>query len=276
MKDSPLISLIRQGLREDRVVAPMGKNSWLRVSGLARLCAREEVLCVQHGVSRRDEVSPDLGLIFEHGHALHWVLQNRVLPLLGEVLRGRWRCMACGNVHGGRAHWIVGRFSVEEFVQAQVPRPSRCRRCSSILNSDSCFYEEQNLVDLKLRLGGHPDGFLAIPGEPHLGILEGKSISAKGALEVRQCPKHEHVIQTQAYMRLTGLTWAKVLYWNKGGSGMSALAEHTLRYDDALVERIMSTIHSVRGESLPDRICGSAQCPRAKVCPVAKQCFEVP
>jgi hypothetical protein len=267
--------LLKQVLTENRVKPPLTAESYLRISSLAMMCAREEAICVDQQIHRDDPISADTMMLFEHGHALHWGLQNRMLPLTA-VLVGRWRCTQCGHTVGGRERWVLPL--PEDWQETQIPRPSHCEGCSSEMTSDTCLYEEQHFVDSKHRLMGHPDGFLRMGSFKRLGVLEIKSIGFKGAWEVRGCPKMEHVVQLQCYMWLTGCIWGKVLYWDKAGGGLGALIEHTLESDDEQIEAIQELIRQiwlgVSGGPLPERICGTVSCARASECPVAIPCFE--
>lgn len=240
------------------------RTSWLRASGFPSLCPREEVLCAQKKVSRTKKISADLNLIFQHGHGLHHQLQNEILPAVG-ILRGKWICNSCGTMHGGHVKEGV---RVEEWAEA---RPDECRNCTS---GDFRFHEVQ-LVNDEYRISGHCDGFLVLPGMPGMGILEGKSI--KSGWEVQNVPKLDHVIQIQTYMWLTGLKWGIVLYWQKGENGVAALIEHLIERDEETIMMIKDTLKSiwegVDGGSLPDRICDSPTCPRAKACAVKDACF---
>lgn len=239
------------------------------MSSFASLCPREEVLVGVENLTRKGEITADLALIFDHGHALHWALQNRVLPAAG-VLRGQWRCHGCGaragapNGSGGPLEWAVAR-------------PPLCPACGE----EAFTFEEYVLRDEEYRVQGHSDGFLEIEGLPGLGVFEGKSINPRGAWEVRDTPKLDHVIQTQMYMWLTGAQWGVIVYWDKAGSGMASLIEHMIDRDEETIDFIKLTIKSIwagidDGGPLPSRICETATCKRAEACSVTVQCFERP
>jgi hypothetical protein len=154
-----------------------------------------------------------------------------------------------------------------------IVRPSKCASC----DATAFMYEELLLRDPISGMEGHPDGFLWLESIAGLGVLEIKSISPKGAWEVRGCPKLDHVIQAQCYMHLSGCRWAKILYWDKAGSGLSSLIEHTVEYDEDTMDKILALLAEIRGgirqKKLPERICADIDCPRAKECPVAEACF---
>lgn len=237
----------------------------LRVSLLADLCPREEVLAAVHKTVRRQEVSGDLGTIFAHGAGLHWALQNRVLTPTGALI-GVWRCVECAKQFGK----LEGDVRVS---QSMVRRPRKCD-----CGCEDFIYREQFFINEEYRIGGHPDGFLVLPGLPGLGVVEFKSINPKGAWEVKQMPNLGHVVQLQTYMWLTGLTWGRILYWDKAGIGLSALIEHMVERDEAAIDAIKATIKSIwdgiASGFLPSRLCATSDCPRAAKCPMRKQCFE--
>jgi hypothetical protein len=263
---------MRSLLKEDKEVNPLTPESWMRASAMAELCPREEVLCNLHQIKRRNEVSPDLSIIFEHGKALHSQLQNSLLPSLG-VLWGQWSCLHCGLNVGVKPDLPTGREPVAKWA---VPRPSSCAGCSK----RRFLYEESYFESSDYRIRAHPDGFLKMTGFDGLGILEAKSISQRGAWEVRNAPNINHVIQAHVYMWLSDLQWGKILYWDKGGQGLGSIIEHTVERDEETVTRIKETLSSLwaalKTKELPGRICMDAGAPRAKTCPAGKPCFSEP
>lgn len=258
-----LKKIIAEFMEEVEQVPWLESESWLRASGLSEICPREEVLCSLDKVPRQKKISSDLKMIFEHGKALHNQLQNSVLPQIGVIL-GSWSCTECGQRFGTKTDGPVDSWAVK--------RPDRCS-CSST----SFLYHEVFYGNKEYRIGGHPDGFLSIAGLEGLGILEAKSISPNGAWEIKNVPKLEHAIQAQIYMWLTGLTWTKILYWDKGTNGMNALTEHTMERDEETIETIKGLVREIQegmaGGPLPERICVSKEAPRACTCAVAGPCF---
>lgn len=277
--DGDLKALIRRDIPEKRNVPPHNSDSWIRLSGLAMLCAREEVLCARNATVREDKIDADLMMIFEHGHGLHWDLQNRILPLT-QTLYGRWLCGECGHHAGGQDEWEVGSTTFKGFAETQVLRPETCLSCHRPLTSDNSLYIEQHIKHSAYRLMGHPDGFLRLDGYSGLGVLEVKSIGQRGAYEVRNCAKLDHVVQAQCYMWLTGCRWGKIVYWDKGTVGMRGLIEHTLEYDEDHVEAIQNLVRDIwtgvedHSSALPEPICASPDCRRANLCSSVDPCFE--
>lgn len=267
-----LIRVISEKFKEDREVPPLTPQSWLRVSALSSLCAREEVLASLLRVNRHDIIGTDLLLTFNHGHGLHWALQNRVLAGLG-VLYGRWRCTICGARCGGR-----------DTDEGNVLRPSKCgsnicrgRKEPRDPETNDFEYEEQYFTNKELRIGGHNDGFLRLPGVEGEGVLEGKSISDRRARDIKDVPDFGHVVQLQSYMWLTDCQWGVIVYWNKG-TFRAPLVEHFVERDDETIEKIKAMIRSIwagmKGGALPERLCRSSGCERAEACSMAGPCFE--
>lgn len=267
-----LLRVVGEEFKEDREVAPLSSGDWIRVSSLSNLCAREEVLASKLKVERVDSISTDLLLTFNHGHGLHWALQNRVLAGLG-VLFGCWRCKICGARYGG-----------SETVAGNIPRPEKCHsnickdRKEPRDREDRDFeYEEQFFKDNEHRLCGHPDGFLRLLDVQGEGVLEGKSISERRSREIKDVPDFGHVIQLQAYLWLTGCEWGLIVYWIKG-KFRDPLVEHYVERDDETIEKIKQMLQSiwagVKGGPLPERICNTPDCSRAEECNMAKPCFS--
>lgn len=239
-------------------------NSWIRASGFPALCPREEVLCSTLKVHRTWEISADLNLIFQHGHGLHHQLQNDILPELG-ILRGKWICQSCGAMDGGP---VDPNVRVETWATA---RPDKCANCTG----EEFRFHEVKMFDEDHRISGHCDGFLVLNGLPGMGILEGKSI--KSGWQVQNVPKLDHVIQLQTYLWLADLKWGIILYWQKGENGVNAFIEHLVERDEGTIQNIKSTLKSiwngVDGGPLPEKVCETYDCKRAKSCPVRDACF---
>lgn len=270
-----LLRLVESQLARSQTKIPLAIGHYIRASSVPSLCAREEVLCALHRFNRKDDVDAGLNLTFAHGTALHWAVQNQILGPMG-VLYGTWRCDACSHLHGeGISPDSVGGNSRERARVADwaIPRPKTCSKCSRT----EFTYVEHKFIDSTLRMSGHSDGFLVVPGLPGMGILEVKSIGQRSAREIQNVPQIAHVVQAHVYMMFTGFKWAKILYWQKGEFGLKALVEHHVERDEETIFRITQLVESVWSgiddESLPERICASATCPRASSCQVAKLCF---
>ena len=261
---SSIKKLISLSFKDVEEVAALTVDSWVRASSIAEICPREEVLVSRHKLVRKREVDAGLNMTFEHGKALHYQLQNSILPRLGIIL-GEWACTACGE-HVGRQ---VPGVPIREWA---VPKPRACA-----CGADQFQYVEATFVNEEYRLTGHNDGFLTLLDRDDLGILEAKSIGDT-VWEVVAVPNLNHVVQANIYMWLADLKWAKIIYWHKGGYGVESLVEHNVDRDEDLICTIKQNLESmwrgIKGGDVPSRVCAHSEAPRAAVCPVKKPCFE--
>lgn len=268
-----LVDLIRTQYREVRMVPPLDPaDGYLRSSGLYRLCPREEVLRRREGVVRYDGVSADQKLTFEHGNGIHHAIQNGVLPDVGALV-GVWACLRCGCHAGSYARAFAG----------VVLRPDRCSGCQA---------QEFRYVELACqtpdgRLRGHVDGLVYVPDpsgrpfsplEDKLYVLEVKSVKADLFPEAKRRVFGYHFLQVQAYMLLSGLNEARVLYWNKAKDAVAGLAEHAVKAhpptQQAILAAVTATFDALARDELPPRVlCQDAACARAQACPVRGSCF---
>jgi len=263
-----LKALIRESYATVEEVSWLTVDSMVRGSKFPEICPREEVLISVNELVRKREISADLFLILEAGKALHYQLQNSILPRLG-VLLGEWQCEGCGTKYGQKDEEAL---KVDQYA---IKCPYQCEQCGS---SDFKF-NEYSFVNKEYRITGHPDGFLAIQGIEGLGVLEAKSISERGGWEVRNVPRLDHAVQAHIYMWMTDLKWAKVLYWDKAAVGESSLIEHTLERDEDTISEIKKTLmdlwEGIRTKKAPRyRICAGSDAPRAEKCAVGKECFS--
>jgi hypothetical protein len=264
-QETSLKKIIREKYKVVEDIAYLTARSWIRASGFAMMCPREEVICSVNKTPRTWEISADLNLIFQHGHGLHARLQDHILPACG-VLRGKWVCNGCGSMFGGP---VPDDASPEDWA---IAKPEETCSCGSV---DYRFHE-MKFTDDEYRISGHNDGFLSIPDySDKLGVLEAKSI--KSGWQIMNSPKLEHAIQVHIYMWLTGCEWGVILYWIKGENGVGALVEHFVERDEETIDNIKSTLksiwHGVETGELPGRICSSTDCKRASECAVTELCF---
>lgn len=258
--------LMEQRLGDYEPVKPLGADDWIRVSAFAEICPRQEVICTTKSIVREKDISPDLELIFAHGHSLHWGLQNKILPRLGCLI-GVWMCESCGTSFGSYQPGVP-------VEQTMVRQPDACS-----CGHKEFIYKEVTLVNERFRISGHPDGVLVLPGQSSPGLFEAKSVGARNAWQIKSAPMLGHVVQVQLYMWMLGLKWAKILYWDKAGNGLDCITEHHVEYSDDMVATAHSEIEKMRAGlrtgSLPERICATETCTKAKECPVIRECFDM-
>lgn len=261
--------IIRAELRREGDIPYLTKDGYLRASAFAELCPREEVLCSSRKIVRKEAIDGDAAFNFMYGEAIHWAGQNRLFSSL-DLIVGKWSCLRCATSYGGCKPG-------EPLERGLVHRPSKCTGCGTKDMKDF-QYHEQHFTDQMYRIGGHPDGFLQVPGLAGIGIIEMKSISFNGAFQIKHVPNFGHAIQSQIYMWLTGLKWAKICYFDKGTYGLSGFIEHHVERDEETISKIKETVrsiwHGIETGELPVRICTTNDCPRAKTCVVAGPCFD--
>ena len=278
-----LTSLIKEAYKDKRVKPPFDPDDWLRISSIGSICEREEVLCAKLNVDREEYIDGDSGMNFEHGHAVHWMFQNKILPTVGVVI-GAWRCTYCGTQYGSRH-------------EGYVPRPERCGRCGAIagerprnsgkpefIDDHAFVFVEEWLGNEEHKIGGSPDGQMILEYNPRykpsdLTLLEFKSTNDRSFLKIKDTPDYVHVIQTQLYMWLTGYPKAKILYFNKNDRGTQGLKEYDLDYDQECVDRVLNVLSVIRngittGIVPPRVVCTTIDCPRAFGCKVKDACFS--
>lgn len=284
IEEPRVIPVLRKRLYVESSVPWMDVATWVRSSGLGRLCPREEVLSRKHGVARTRIIEPHDQLTFGMGKGAHWAMQNDLLPR-AEVLRGIWRCTNCGTVHPELGDVVQVGFNQylapdsDTMRLASVPRPAFCRFCAlpDDVEASPFLFCEWLVRDHVLRLQGHMDGLLQLDAREDLGVFELKSMGKTSWEEIDEnVPAIDHLIQLQAYLLLTGLQWGVVLYWAKH-LWKNPLREYFVERDEEMIDKIAVEISDLRhglitGE-LPDRICATSGCARALACPLSEPCF---
>jgi hypothetical protein len=273
VSSTSLRKIIEVGCATVEDVAPLAADSWMRASSLPNICPREEVFVSINKLVRKREIDGDTFVNFAVGKGIHSELQNSILPLT-DVLLGEWECSRCG------AHYGIQKPG-QRVSEYAIKRPIGCIRCED--PNQTFRFHEYSLTNSQYKLTGHPDGILSIPGITGLGVLEAKSISPKGGWEVAHTPKLDHALQAHIYMWMLDLTWAKILYWDKGIYGLAGIIEHTIERDDDTIEALKGVLtelwDGLRLQRPPtSRICAHAEAPRAKGCVAVIPCFaeEIP
>lgn len=278
VEGTELTDTIRLNFREASFSAPLPPEGRLRASSLYYLCPREEALRSRLGINRGRAFGPDEKLTFDHGHGLHYALQNRIYGPLGTLL-GVWGCTVCGHSSGS--------YTADLDLASLVSRPVQCASCghrevdgggSNPTEHDDLFkYHELACTTRDGRLAGHVDGLALFEGREGLGVIEFKSIGDSQAPDARKRPLEAHFLQVQAYMLMTRLRWAKILYWVKSKDRVADMIEHTVlahqRTQREILLAVQTTFTAIEGGPLPERVCDGPQCRRTESCPVAGPCF---
>lgn len=267
---------LRVGLARTASPTPPAAHDWFRCSGLPRLCPRMYALAMQQAFSLDIEVDADLGWTFGIGTAMHRQFQEEFLRLLpAGVFQGWWRNRATGYVAKGDS--LALSHNGDSLSHCWAPMPSG--------SSDDYEYVELSFRNTEYRLTGHCDGVLVWPGEEP-EIFELKTINETGYGNVDPDnggkPKADHVLQAQAYLWLSGLQRARIVYFCKRfGRFDNMLCEHVIHRDEATIADIKSTLMQARevlegdGTKMPLRLaeCRSKSSERAKYCAAKVACF---
>lgn len=268
---------LRAGLERPANPAPPKSGDWFRCSGLPRLCPRMYGLAMRNALSLDMQVDAELGWVFGIGTAIHRQFQEEFLRSLPEgVFQGWWRNRATGYVAKGDS--LPLGHNGDSLSHSWMPMPKG--------NSDDYEYVELSFRNEQYRLTGHCDGVLCWPGdEPE--IFELKTINDAGYATVDPenggKPKAEHYLQAQAYLWLSGLKRARIVYFCKRfGRFDDMLCEHTVERDERVIDDIKAMLEEAREvlatgatNALPMRLteCRSKSSDRAKYCPTKVACF---
>jgi hypothetical protein len=233
------------------------KDTIYRVSGLSKMCPRQEVLRYLHKVEYSETINPTLQKTFDFGHAFHSVVQNNWFGKFGW-LHGDWKCTNCGSVY-----------------KNQLKPDHVCNKCG---HDDMYQYVELSLADEKNFLTGHPDGILIIDGFEY--VMELKSSNSKMfqyITGVLRRPLDAHLHQINMYMFMLGKKRGVVIYFDKD---TGAWVQYHVLYNQDVVDdqlgKISTTKQGIARKIPPEnRICPNSSCDRAKVCPVRRQCFNL-
>jgi hypothetical protein len=265
------------GEREARSLATIHASEVTRED--PKFCPREIALLDITGKKRESEfLSTSMSVVFELG----WRIQYMVTDWLASIAVGDWTCRKCRN------------------VAAFCSRPSACGKCGSSVRWD---YEECRFESTVTGISAGIDVLVQLDG-PALGVVEIKSID-KDKFKTLVAPLAEHRLRTNLYLRviaesgeshrrhLIDTTKACVLYVSKGGYGVkdtslkeaglvdggySPFKEFTVERNDEETDEVCTRAklaHDFRASKvMPGGVCETSFCPRAKSCPVLKECFS--
>lgn len=254
-------AFIDSAMRAAETKPPMTPASRVRPSGIEGFCPRAEAIRARDGLTVRSDVTPRLARIFAAGRAYERYLRDTVLAPAG-VLVGAWKCVGCGALHG------------EMKPQGARPRPDQCGRCGLPVEALQ-YVEPFGFVDKAgSNIGGSADGFIL--WERELGLLEVKTANDERFKRVSKArfPLVEHHSQAQVYMRVFRLPRTLFWYVNKNtGDHLALWVAAAPKVQDAMVAKAEALRRYFETGTLPERICQTGLCPRAKQCLVAETCF---
>jgi len=245
-------------------------------------CPREYCLIDITKKKRKDKfIGTSLRTTFDHGNDLQRRL-NEVY--LADIMVGDWVCRNCGEI---------------KQLCKKPPEKLQCFTDSGIKHNWE-YIEPRPLSQIS-GISGGIDALLNT-GEPKYRIYEIKTM-ASDAFKALSAPLSEHRIRTNLYMRLVNEDntelhdrvnshTANILYVCKGfgckdeslklmgikDAPFSPFKEFTIHRDDStttIVTRKAKLIKKYRaGGKMPDGVCATSFCKRAKTCPVISECFS--
>jgi len=190
-------------------------DMWLGPSSIADMCPKAMVLACRMGgdlVSHNDAKS---SWIMGMGTAIHSFLQ--ISSGRAGVLLGGWKCHVChamtGDVLGGGVS-----------IASAVPMPDRCPHCRHEPGWRTDWeYVEPTVQSESLRIRGHLDGILELPGR-HREIVDfktSKSTAMASRTGLQQQPYRSNVIQLNVYLGLAGMEYGRLIYVDRGADSPS-------------------------------------------------------
>jgi hypothetical protein len=244
----------------------------LRLSSIADVCVREQLLGLRNGIKRKDISTISWRVTYDIGNALHAFLQNGV-NYLGSKRLGWWRCSACGHKFFGK-------------VPAQ-----NCRQCGAL--SEAIRYMEHTLsLSDDIPVSGHPDMFMEVsPGD--IRVVDFKTINGDD-FDRLTAPNHDHIMQVNGYMEYLQMDDSIpvsinkdsgfVLYISKKHAAKSLPfkmfhIERTPIFLEAIQEKVENFKHGLADDKYlppPNSKCSivNYRSGRGKSCPVSALCSQ--
>jgi hypothetical protein len=287
--DASLRKLIQRGLPRTSLIGlqPLPEKgnpeTYFRASMLGMGCARKEALKISLNLAEKRTVDGGLAMIFAKGHAAHHLHQEHLIPAVARpAMVGWWKLgdkLLSTGPDGNPSLW-----GYDEAVELLGGPPD---------------YVEPHLVDHSSLLKGHPDLILnwsKVPDAPYgsprgLEIVEFKTRMGFSFVwnavdpSMGGKPLGKHVLQVQAYMMMSGIKRARIVYLRKGDHQdiEDSYAEHVIRADPAAQKEIKLMLKEWRaaieaaystGAVPPRTMCTSFSGPLAKECPLRYRCFD--
>lgn len=222
------------------------REFWLYASSAHDWCPRLSALETLFAeTDAKQVIESELLWLFDQGHAYHDMFQQKILPCLPDgVFQGSWQRTVIDpkdfSLRVESPTWKVPDLPDREIVRGWGPRPE----------GDGWRYVESKVRFKRERIVVKVDGILNWPDAPG-EVLEIKTekMEARDSLNpsLGGMPREKHVIQANLGMAATGLTRGRLLYVFKGAPDLrTALVEHVLERDDALIERLLDLAFDCR------------------------------
>jgi len=230
------------------VPVPGSPDTYFRASSLGKGCPRAEGIKIINGLAEDAVIEPKLAMLFAKGHAYHHMHQDILVPSAfpPEAILGWWR-QDDGILSESYANGSPKLWSMEEASVDQEGPPS---------------YEEVHVYDHEYCLKGHPDmildwGKVPAVADNHEEVIEFKTRNGtdfmwdKVDAESGGSPLPEHILQVQAYMMMTGIPRARIIYLRKGdrewAQGLSSsMSEHIVFADPKIQDAIRTFLSDWR------------------------------
>lgn len=234
-----------------------------------RFCPREYVLnYFSNPEVLVTRLTPGQQLLFHVGHAIHDLVCSQFISnsKYGKYVYGKWTCL-CGSV----------------VKVGYKPKKLTCKSC----NTKAHVYNEIDLYSAKYKIQGHPDLLIMYKGKIYL--YEIKTIDRQDVdFDSLKTPLADHHLQASCYYWLLVSMGYKVdkyiryvyvdrntrkIFYGDVGREFKRKRTEKARIKN-IFNRSLITQESIKTRVLPDRICESATCTRAKNCTQATQCFS--
>jgi hypothetical protein len=258
----------------------------VRASSLGYMCPREEVLAYKYDVIRGDHKDPSLQITLDIGNVFHDLYRNIYYGPMQDWA-GAWRCVRCG--------WDTDKAGLSEapvFTDHLVSpgkiakMPPECGGCGAPFwthpdDGEIAYgdFKEWFVKDHSLLIHGHPDGWMWIPAMKRV-LVDLKSHGKRG-FDNRKKLRDGHDHQVMAYGHLCGDQLGAVMYMNKSpwGDHQSFVKPIPVKTDKKIfkkeiVEPLGILQNGLAGGPMPERVCLSADCPKARECQLADVCFN--
>jgi len=201
-------------------------------------------------IKRPEPHTTSLLRIFEHGHSIHSMYQDKILAQAG-ILYGKW------ELNG-------------EVVEGFQP-------------SEEWGYVEPRLWWTEKRISGYCDGIIQLNGKWYLLEIKSSGDQPFRYLKRSGKPRDYHARQAQIYMNAPHdlsikphLEGAFILYVNKDtGEELDLFIENDPSLIEPLMDQIDEAINSLDSPTIPMRVddCKTNRSKRAKDCIACSVCF---
>ena len=230
----------------------VGPDMWMSPSVISEFCPRAWSIAWRAGIPFADEHGPDNRWWMDLGTAMHKVLQEMWLGPAG-LIKGGWRCPACGVVQGYDPDDLTKiRSHGEDHMQKVTPRsaitmPDRCPQCGFRPNWRATFaYIEPLLYNLDDRICGWSDGIINWPSS----IQPDELVDFKVPLSLRwvkDAPSEAHVSQLSLYMDMANIPRGRIMYLSRSEKHLAdASMEHPFTLDPQIVKREKEKVRAFR------------------------------